>query len=98
VVLHVGALKVRLSYTDVHRQRIQFLHKLLQSFDVQWTAGDVPAAANHATSVGEYSADGPEGVERFLGFLGSRLVFLIDWNRARQPLAPPGAVHRDGQA
>jgi hypothetical protein len=37
--------------------------------------------------VGRYAAQGPEDVERYLAFVGSRLVFLIDWNRARKRLA-----------
>jgi hypothetical protein len=37
-------------------------------------------------SVGKYNAKNLEDLERFLTFLGSRLVFLIDWNRARKRL------------
>jgi hypothetical protein len=37
--------------------------------------------------VGRYAAEKQEDLERYLTFLGSRLVFLIDWNRARKRLA-----------
>ena len=33
------------------------------------------------------TAENQQGLERFLTFVGSRLVFLLDWNRARKRLA-----------
>jgi uncharacterized protein Yka (UPF0111/DUF47 family) len=38
-------------------------------------------------NVGSYTAADDEGLERFLSHLGSRLVFLIDWTRARKRLS-----------
>ena len=38
-------------------------------------------------SVGSYTAPSQAALEAFLQFLGSRLVFLLDWNRARKRLA-----------
>ena len=35
---------------------------------------------------GRYVAADGGAVERFLEFLGSRIVFLIDWNKARKAL------------
>lgn len=35
-------------------------------------------------SIGRYSAGGKAELEDYLSFLGSRVVFLIDWNRARK--------------
>jgi hypothetical protein len=37
-------------------------------------------------SLGRFDAEDREGLEAFLAFLGSRIVFLIDWNRARKRL------------
>jgi hypothetical protein len=58
---------------------------MLQPYDVKWTVA--AAGADYEMSVGQYTADTPEHLERYLTFLGSRLVFLIDWNRARKRLA-----------
>jgi len=87
VVIHVEGLTATVTYTDVRRARIRFLQDLLQPHGVTWT--DAPAArgAAYEMSVGQYVADTPGHLERFLTFLGSRLVFLIDWNRARKRLA-----------
>lgn len=86
VVIHVTGLVATLHYTDIHRRRIRFLHDLLQPYDVKWAATTVAADADYDMSVGRYTADTPENLERYLSFLGSRLVFLIDWNRARKRL------------
>jgi uncharacterized protein Yka (UPF0111/DUF47 family) len=37
--------------------------------------------------IGRFTADTAPALEQFLTFLGSRLVFLIDWNRARKRLS-----------
>ena len=37
-------------------------------------------------AVGRFEAQTTAELERFLAFLGSRLVFMIDWNRARKRL------------
>jgi hypothetical protein len=85
LVIHVDGTAITVNYTDVHRPRVHFFHDLLQPYEVEWTATTV-AAAEYDMSVGRYSAEGTEGVEQYLRFLGSRLVFLIEWNRARKRL------------
>jgi hypothetical protein len=48
----------------------------------------VASAHGRAESdVAQYDAATPEEFQRFLAHVGSRLVFLIDWNRTRQRLA-----------
>jgi hypothetical protein len=86
VVVHVEGLFATLMYADIHRSRIRFLQEMLQTYDVQWTRGETPARDEHQVMIGHFTADTPEHLDRYLTFLGSRLVFLIEWNRARKRL------------
>jgi len=85
VQIHVDGLSVDITYSEVHHARVAFLRDMLAPYDVQWG----PAARtpdDHELIAGRYIADTADGVARFLTFLGSRLVFLIWWNRARKRL------------
>jgi len=86
LVLHVAALSVAVTYADVHPARIRFLQEMLQTYDVEWTLAETPAGEDYEMTVGQFTAATHDHLERFLTFLGSRLVFLIDWNRARKRL------------
>jgi uncharacterized protein Yka (UPF0111/DUF47 family) len=85
VVIHVEHLVATINYTDVHRARLRFFQGLLDSYALTWAPA--PEEGKLEASVGKYVADTPAHIEQFLRFLGSRLVFLIDWNRARKRLA-----------
>jgi hypothetical protein len=89
IVIHVAGLSATLTYTDVHHARVAFLEDMLRPFDVEWTRSTAAGGAGveHEIAVGRFTADGPDRLEGYLTFLGSRLVFLIDWNRARKRLA-----------
>jgi hypothetical protein len=84
VVIHVEHLVVTITYSDVHRARLRFFQGQLDSYALTWTPA--PSEGAFEASVGKYVADTPVHIEQFLRFLGSRLVFLIDWNRARKRL------------
>jgi hypothetical protein len=86
LVVHVAGLSVTLTYADIHRPRLRFMQELLQTYTVQWTPPETPAGEDYEMTVGQYAAGTPDELEGFLTFLGSRLVFLIDWNRARKRL------------
>src|SRR5262249_26620459 len=86
LVVHIAGLSVTLTYADIHRSRVRFLQDMLQTFDVQWTRGERPVGEDYELTVGQFAAETPEQLERWLTFLGSRLVFLIEWNRARKRL------------
>lgn len=92
LVLHVEGLSATLTYTDVHARRLEFFQSLFKPFAVQWTD---PAArhndklageTDYYLSVARFDAPDAQALERYLAFLGSRIVFLIDWNRARKCL------------
>jgi hypothetical protein len=86
-VIHVEELVATITYSDVHRSRVQFFQRLLDVYSVVWSPSAAPEAAGFEMAVGTYTGIMPGDVERFLRLLGSRLVFLIDWNRARKRLS-----------
>lgn len=90
VVIAIEALDVTVTYSDVHFERLVFFESLLDKFDVDWSdATRQPgrrALEEHHLVSGCYRAPDRRLLEEYLCFLGSRLVFLIDWNRARKQL------------
>ena len=93
LVVAVEKLTVSITYTDTHLQRLAFFRDLFTRFEVEWSASEQHAArqfesGGFALTVGVYRAGDGEELRRFLKFLGSRLAFLIDWNKARKKLRP----------
>lgn len=92
IVIHVEGLAAQMTYTDVHPERLQFLQSLLAGFAVSWGGGQTTQIADLAEGmpfhmvVGIYQAADDADLDAYLTLLGSRLVFLIDWNRARKQL------------
>jgi uncharacterized protein Yka (UPF0111/DUF47 family) len=91
LVVHVAGNQVTVTYTDVHLPRLLFFQHLFEAYAVDWqdTLSRTDKAMEDGVyhlSIGTYSARDPAEREAFLTFLGSRLVFLIDWNRARKRL------------
>ena len=91
IVIHVDGLRVTMNYTDVHMQRLLFFQGLFEGWAVDWD--DTLSRADRAMEdgiyhlcLGTFTAASPAQLEEYLAFLGSRLVFLIDWNRARKRL------------
>jgi hypothetical protein len=91
LVVHVEPPKVTLTHTDVHLQRLLFFQSMFSRYAVQWEdtrskrAGRLQDELYHLC-VGTYIVRNDPELEEYLRFLGSRLVFLIDWNRARKCL------------
>jgi uncharacterized protein Yka (UPF0111/DUF47 family) len=85
VVIHVRELKATIIYTDAHRSRARFIRELLEPRHIVWTE----TANGHGFHMctGSYEAEDQEALAHFLTAVGSRLVFLIDWNRARKRLS-----------
>jgi uncharacterized protein Yka (UPF0111/DUF47 family) len=92
LVVHVRDLTATVTYTDIHIQRLLFFHSLFDKWDVKWE--DTRSKRTEALedsdvyhlSIGVFTAKDKKGLEDYLAFLGSRIVFLIDWNRARKRL------------
>jgi uncharacterized protein Yka (UPF0111/DUF47 family) len=88
IVVHVDDLEVNLTYTDVHEERLRFLQDMLARWQPSWSGGRSGSLGDSAFQlvVGGFIAADETQCRAYLEFVGSRLVFLIDWNRARKQL------------
>jgi uncharacterized protein Yka (UPF0111/DUF47 family) len=89
IVIHVKDLTVSVTYTDVHPERLAFFQEMLKPRGVLWEqqrTAVLAAGAPFYLATGSMTAADDSGCCSYLNFLGSRLVFLIDWNRARKQL------------
>jgi uncharacterized protein Yka (UPF0111/DUF47 family) len=91
LVIHVIQNAVTVTYTDIHPERMKFFISLFDPFDVTWNETSTHTDAgleeeNYYLRIGSYNARDNADLERYLAFVGSRLVFLIDWNKARKRL------------
>jgi uncharacterized protein Yka (UPF0111/DUF47 family) len=89
IVVHVQDRLVSVTYTDVHAERLAFFQSMLLpkafTWDAQRTA-ILAAGAPFYLATGQVESEDDQACRANLDFLGSRLVFLIDWNRARKQL------------
>jgi uncharacterized protein Yka (UPF0111/DUF47 family) len=92
MVIHVEGLHVLITHTDIHPERMQFLREMLKRYEVSWNEGGSKKSNSLADALpfemitGSFQARSSHELLDYLNFLGSRLVFLIDWNRARKEL------------
>lgn len=91
LVLRVTGLQAVLTYTDVHRQRLLFFKSLFDGHGVAWEDlserhSDQLREADYILATGTFVAADEDALQRYLDHLGSRIVFLIDWNRMRKRL------------
>ena len=92
IVIHVEEMSVSITYTDVHRVRATFFSSLFDKWKVNWSVMAEQAADGLGEEdvfylmTGRFTASSPAELEAFLEFVGSRIVFLIDWNKGRKAL------------
>jgi uncharacterized protein Yka (UPF0111/DUF47 family) len=91
LVVHVVPTSVTLTYTDVHLERLIFFQRLFDGYDVHWQDTVSKRAKGlsedlYHLCLGTFTTSDDNRLLQYLTFLGSRLVFLIDWNRARKRL------------
>jgi len=91
LVVHVEGLRVTVTCTDNHLPRLLFFQGMFRDWEVRW--GEVQSRTDQSFEggvyhlcVGIYTASDKADLKAYLAHLGSRLVFLIDWNRARKRL------------
>ena len=91
LVLHVSGRTATVTYTDVHLERLDFFQDMFTGWKVDWE--DTRSRRDESMDdglyhlcVGTYRAGSTQSLHAYLVHLGSRLVFLIDWNRARKRL------------
>jgi len=97
VVIHVDGLSIRVTYTDVHPERLRFFQDMLAPQSPAWEtsqAGQIAGGSAFTLATGSIDAPDEPALQTALSFIGSRLVYLIDWNRARKQLRAflPGAA------
>jgi len=94
LVMQVEGLTITLSYSDLHRARFAFFQALLESFGANWRSvqSKVDAALNEGEAytfgTARFECADEPALDAALEGIGSRIVFLIDWNRARKRLLP----------
>lgn len=91
LVVRVDGVQATLTYTDIHDARLKFFIGLLDSFPLAWEGAeqhrsDKLSARQYRLVTGRFDASNEAELARFLAHLGSRIVFLIDWNHMRKRL------------
>lgn len=91
LVIRIKGMSALLTYTDVHIERLRFFQSLFEQFGAKWSDTTSKKSkdfeeGSYFLTVGTYEAKDHFDLENYLAFLGSRIVFLIDWNRARKRL------------
>jgi uncharacterized protein Yka (UPF0111/DUF47 family) len=92
LVVRITETTAVVTHTDIHPQRLRFFQGLLAETGIQWDElrshqGSVIAKGDlFYVARGRFEAKDTTALASFLERLGSRLVFLIDWNRARKRL------------
>lgn len=86
LVVHVIGLTIRIIYTDIHAARVAFFEDMLEPLGLTWNEQPAPKTRAFLMRVGEVTVKDETILASTLTRIGSRLVFLIDWNRARKRL------------
>jgi uncharacterized protein Yka (UPF0111/DUF47 family) len=85
IVIHVEKLRVSITHSDIHPERLKFFTTLLGRNKVVWS-DEGSHGKQFYLAVGSIETSDANECRQFLEWLGSRIVFLIDWNRARKEL------------
>lgn len=92
LVIQVEAREITLTYSDLHRRRFAFFQNLLAEVGANWgesqarTSTDLNAGETYFVGTAHFACEDEEGMHGALEGIGARIVFLIDWNRARKRL------------
>ena len=92
LVLRAQETELTLTYSDLHRRRFDFFKRQLEAVGAVWSVV-APARQDQLNGGKTYwlgtatFTTGPQAtLESLLEAVGARIVFLIDWNRARKDL------------
>jgi len=92
LVVQVEDLSITLTYSDLHERRFAFFRDLLAEIGAQWSgigtqrSRGLNADADYVVGTALFDCADPAALDAALESLGARIVFLIDWNRARKRL------------
>ncbi|WP_310389493.1 DUF47 domain-containing protein [Roseateles sp.] len=92
LVLQVQGLTISLTYSDLHNSRFEFFQALLATYGAQWSVPEARVSAGlnrgeaYQLGTARFEATDEAQLLWMLEGVASRIVFLIDWNRARKRL------------
>jgi uncharacterized protein Yka (UPF0111/DUF47 family) len=92
LVMEVEETTVSLTYSDLHPKRFAFFQRLLQEIGAEWreagvrNADSLNAGQNYMFGIARFVLADQSALSVALEEIGERIVFLIDWNRARKGL------------
>lgn len=92
LVVTVEGRTIVLTYSDLHKRRFAFFQQCLADQGAVWsgvtmrTTAGLNADDAYEIGTATFECGSEDELLEKLAFLGSRIVFLIDWNRARKRL------------
>jgi uncharacterized protein Yka (UPF0111/DUF47 family) len=92
LVVQVEGPVISLTYSDLHERRFTFFQHLLEEIGAVWSGIAARATAglnddeNYFVGSARFECATEDARPKTLEALGRRIVFLIDWNRARKRL------------
>lgn len=91
LVIAVEALHITLTYSDLHGARFAFFQTLLADIGASWSVSTrqtpgLNADAAYQVGIASVEAIDSGALAQALEAIATRIVFLIDWNRARKRL------------
>jgi uncharacterized protein Yka (UPF0111/DUF47 family) len=91
LVVRIRGLDAAVTCTDIHVARLKFFKSMFEGFDMTWEGMEQRhsarlSAGQYLLTTGHFIARDEAELIRFLMHLGSRIVFLIDWNHMRRRL------------
>jgi uncharacterized protein Yka (UPF0111/DUF47 family) len=92
LVIQMEGLSITLTYSDLHERRFAFFQESLAEIGAQWSGvgarrhAGLNAGVDYVVGTARFDCADLGAADAVLEGLGSRIVFLIDWNRARKRL------------
>ncbi|MDI1341493.1 DUF47 family protein [Polaromonas sp.] len=92
LVIEVEQRTISLTYSDLHAGRFDFFRQMLEGLGFEWTVYDpvtsdgLNAGKPYQVGKAKFKAEDDERLKDGLEAVASRIVFVIDWNRARKRL------------
>ena len=92
LVIEVEQRIIGLTYSDLHAGRFDFFRQMLEGIGFEWTVYDpvssdgLNAGKPYQVGKAKLKAEDDEKLKNELEAVASRIVFVIDWNRARKRL------------
>lgn len=92
LVIEVQERRIHLTYSDLHVPRFGFFRQMLEGVGFEWTVFDPRTTAGlnqgkpYQVGNAVFTAADDEALQEALEAVASRIVFVIDWNRARKRL------------